>query len=91
MRSTWSMIIIPLIAMLDTSAQADAKTGFPLIYEQDFEEQEAIYGFVFSDPAPWFVTGGKDGGLALEYAGRGDYEPKVRSPLIIRLHTLSIL
>jgi hypothetical protein len=79
------MIIIPFIAMLDTSAQADAKTGFPLIYEQDFEEQGAIYGFVFSDPASWFVTGGKDGGLALEYAGRGDYKPRVRSPLIIGL------
>jgi hypothetical protein len=85
MRFIWYLIIIPFVFSLNTKAQADSKTGFPLIYEQDFSAQEAIHGFVFSDPAPWFVTSGKDGGLALEYAGRGDYEPRVRSPLIIGL------
>ena len=79
------LIIFFSIISLNTSAQADSNTGFPLIYQQDFEEQEAIREFVFSDPAPWFLTGGKDGGMALEYAGRGDYEPRVRSPLIIGL------
>jgi hypothetical protein len=79
------LIIIPLLISLNTSAQEDDKTGFPLIYKQDFVTMEAIHGFVFSDPAPWFVTSGKNGGLALEYAGRGDYEPRVRSPLIIGL------
>jgi hypothetical protein len=85
MKYIWCIIIIPLIISLNTSAQADKKTGFPLIYEEDFIKLEAIHGFVFSDPAPWFVTSGKDGGLALEYVGRGDYEPRVRSPLIIGL------
>ena len=85
MRFAWYLIIFTFIISLNTSAQADSKTGFPLIYKQDFEEREAIHGFVFSDPAPWFLTSGKDGGLALEYAGRGDYEPRVRSPLIIGL------
>ena len=79
------LTIFFLLIVLNTSAQADSKTGFPLIYEQDFEEQEAIREFIFSDPAPWFVTGGKDGGLALEYAGRGEYKPRVRSPMIIGL------
>jgi len=78
-------IIFSAIIPPRTSAQADLKTGFPLIYQQDFKEHEAIQGFVFSDPAPWFLTGGKDGGMALEYAGRGDYEPRVSSPLIIGL------
>ncbi len=85
MRTTGYLIIFSLFISLNISAQSDLKTGFPLIYKQDFTEQEAIHGFVFSDPAPWFLTGGKDGGLALEYAGRGDYEPRVRSPLIIGL------
>lgn len=85
MKFTWYLIIFFHIISLYASAQADSKTGYPLIYKQGFEEQEAILEFVFSDPAPWFLTGGKDGGLALEYAGRGDYEPRVRSPLIIGL------
>ncbi len=85
MRLVWYLIIFSAIIPLSTIAQADSKTGFPLIYKQDFEEPEAIYEFVYSDPAPWFMTGGKDGGMALEYAGRGDYEPRVRSPLIIGL------
>jgi hypothetical protein len=77
------MIII--FVGLHAGAQPDAKTGYPLIFAEDFERPEAIRGFVFSDPAPWFLTGGKEGGFALEYAGRGDYRPKVRSPLIIGL------
>lgn len=85
MKFTWQLIILSFIITFNTSAQVDSKTGFPLIYRQDFEEPQAIQGFVFSDPSPWFVTGGKDGGLALEYAGRGDYKPRVRSPLIIGL------
>ena len=85
MRVTLFLIIISFVISFNTSAQSDSKTGFPLIYKQDFNEPGAIQEFVFSDPAPWFVTGGKDGGMALEYAGRGDYEPRVRSPLIIGL------
>jgi len=85
MKFAWYLIVFSFIISLNTNAQADSKTGLPLIYKQDFEEPGAIRGFVFSDPAPWFLTGGKDGGLALEYAGRGDYEPRVRSPLIIGL------
>jgi hypothetical protein len=85
MRFTLYLIIISFVISFNTSAQSDSKSGFPLIYKQDFNEAVAIHGFVFSDPAPWFLTGGKDGGLALEYAGRGDYEPRVRSPLIIGL------
>jgi len=85
MRFTLYLIIISSVISFHTSAQSDSKTGFPLIYKQDFNEPGDIHGFVFSDPASWFLTGGKDGRLALEYAGRGDYEPRVRSPLIIGL------
>ena len=76
---------MPFIFSLTSGEQDDYKTGFSLIYEQDFEDNEAISGFVFSDPGPWFLTSGKEKGLALEFAGRGDYQPRVRSPLIIGL------
>ena len=85
MKSTLFTIMLFSIGLFPALAQEDAKTGFPLLYEQDFERQGAIGGFVFSDPAPWFLTGGKEGGLALEYAGRGAYQPTIRSPLIIGL------
>jgi hypothetical protein len=85
MKFVWYLIVFFFIISFNTSAQDDSRTGFPLIYQEDFEEPGAIRKFVFSDPAPWFVTGGKDGGKALEYAGRGDYKPRVRSPLIIGL------
>jgi hypothetical protein len=79
-----SLIIILCFAF--TSWQnSDTKTGFPLAYEQNFEDPSSIEGFVFSDPEPWFLTGGKDGGWALEFAGTGNYQTKVRSPLIIGL------
>jgi hypothetical protein len=85
MKFTWFFIIVAFVTPLGSLAQADLKTGYPRVYEQDFNSPEAIHDFVFSDPAPWFVTGGMGGGMALEYAGRGAYEPQVRSPLIIGL------
>jgi hypothetical protein len=83
----YTLFIITVLCMgsSDTCGQEDEKTGFPLLYEEDFERQETIGGFVFSDPAPWFLTSGNDGGFALEYAGRGDYQPRVRSPRVIGL------
>ena len=63
----------------------DARTGFPLVYEQDFEDPSAVMEFVFSDPESWFLTSGKDGGRALECAGKGNYEPEVISPFIVGL------
>ena len=85
MKITRLFILVLLFQPAGLEAQVDRKTGFPLIYEENFKGPDAILGFVFSDPAPWFVTGGMGGGFALEYAGRGDYEPSVRSPLIIGL------
>ena len=85
MRNTLIIIVLLSILPVCVTAQEDASTGFPLLYQQDFFRQEDLVGFVFSDPAPWFLTGGKDGGLALEYAGRGNYKPKVSSPLVIGL------
>ena len=82
---TWFIITILWIGSSCINGQEDAKTGFPLLYKEDFEGQETIRGFVFSDPAPWFLTSGKDGGFALEYAGRGDYQPGIRSPRVIGL------
>ena len=65
---------------------SDPKTGFPLAYEQDFENPASMNGFVFSDPESWFLTGGKGGGRSLEFAGKGNYQPRVSSP-----HSLGLI
>ena len=79
------LLILPLCFSFTNDRAGDAKSGFPLVYEQDFEDPSSIGGFVFSDPESWFLTGGKDGGWALEFAGRGNYKTKVRSPFIVGL------
>ncbi|MCK4748894.1 MAG: hypothetical protein KAT15_17695, partial [Bacteroidales bacterium] len=79
------LVALILCIAFTSEPRSDVKTGFPLIYEQDFEDLSSIDGFVFSDPEPWFLTGGKDGGRALEFAGKGNYQTKVRSPFIIGL------
>lgn len=82
-------LVITLICLTGCSCSlrnaSDGKTGFPLAYEQDFEDPASISGFEFTDPASWFRTSGNGGGWALECAGAGDYQPKVRSPFSIAL------
>jgi hypothetical protein len=81
-----SVLLLAGILMLRSPVPVnDAESGFPLACTQDFETTASIGGFVFSDPQAWFLTGGMGGGRALEFAGRGDYEPKVRSPYIVGL------
>jgi len=81
-----AFILIIISSCAFTGRQnSDTKTGFPLAYELDFEDPASIERFVFADPEPWFLTGGKNGGWALEFAGKGNYETKVRSPLIVGL------
>lgn len=67
------------------AGSSDPETGFPLVYHQNFEDPGTMGDFVFSDPGPWFLTGGRDGGRALELAGKGSYEPEFRSPHSIGL------
>ena len=81
-----AIALIVLVGCASTGKKDnDSKTGFPLAYEQDFEDPSSIDGFVFSDPESWFLTGGKDGGWSLEFAGKGSYKTRVRSPLIVSL------
>lgn len=84
-RSRSGLLLAGLLMFRPPAPVNDVKSGFPLAYEEDFETHSPIGGFVFSDPGAWFLTGGVGGGKALEFAGRGDYEPKVRSPYIVGL------
>jgi hypothetical protein len=85
MKETLFLLTLLNINMFCSLAQEDVKTGFPMLYKQDFTRPDDMGRFVFADPAPWFLTGGKNGGYAMEYAGRGEYRPRVRSPLVICL------
>ncbi len=54
-------------------------------YRQSFDTPESLRDFTFTDPDKWrYVDNGLAGG-ALEFAGRGNYTPPVRSPYSIGL------
>ena len=59
--------------------------GYRLAYTQSFDDPHSIAQFEFTDPERWQINPeGKDCG-ALEFTGMGDYQPAVRSPVIIGL------
>jgi hypothetical protein len=90
MKSYASILILLIYPVLVLGGSGDWKTGFPLVYEQDFEDPSSLDDFVFADPGPWFLTGGNGGGKGLEWAGKGEYQPPYRSPFgIAVLSTLS--
>jgi hypothetical protein len=64
----------------------DLPEGYSLLYSQDFESENAIDDFEFTDPAEWRLAE-KKGTRALEFTGTGKYRPKVRSPNTIALLT----
>ncbi|MFQ6132421.1 MAG: hypothetical protein ACE5R4_10330 [Armatimonadota bacterium] len=62
----------------------DVPAGYRLLYSQDFEDEDAIGDFEFTDPTKWRLSE-EEGNHALEFTGTGDYKPEVRSPNIIGL------
>ncbi len=52
-------------------------------YQEDFENDHALEGFEFSDPGAWQIVQKGKPGSALEFTGKGNYQPPVRSPHII--------
>ena len=63
----------------------DTKSGFALVYEQDFESPGSTEDFVFTDADKWRLSAGRSEGKSLEFTGMGEYHPRVRSPFIIGL------
>ena len=62
------------------ASEAKVPAGYKLLYSQDFEKEEAIRDFEFTDPSRWKI-GRRDGNGYLEFLGGDKYRPKVRSPI----------
>lgn len=56
-----------------------------LAYQQDFNSEDAIQEFEFTDPSVWRMNSDGNGSMALECFERAKYEPEVRSPFAIGL------
>lgn len=59
-------------------------SGYRLVYSQDFEGEDALSDFEFTYPAGWRIAA-KGDTHCLEFFGRHQYRPKVRSPFTIGL------
>ncbi|HPD45636.1 MAG TPA: PmoA family protein [Anaerohalosphaeraceae bacterium] len=59
--------------------------GLKLVYSQDFDDPASIRDFEFTTPGKWTWSDKGNGSGALEHLGPGDYQPKVRSPIVIGL------
>ena len=66
------------------AAEDHIPSGYKLLYEQKFEEPDAIKGLQMTDPAAWKYSREEKGG-ALELAAQSKYKPEVRSPVNISL------
>lgn len=80
--------LLVALAVLGLTAAAEQPAGIPadyqLLYQQDFENPQALHDFVMTDPAAWKI-GRHEKGAALELARQSKYQPPVRSPLNIAL------
>jgi hypothetical protein len=54
-------------------------------YQQDFEKNDVLKKFRFTQPDKWIVSEGNTG-MALEFTGISDYQPPFRSP-----HTIGLI
>lgn len=69
---------------LSDEVSANIPANYRLVYSQDFEGDDPLGDFQFTDPDKWQLAR-MDDNHALEFIGRGKYRPKVRSPFIIGL------
>lgn len=76
MRNT--LLLFFWVALLVGCTTKDKKTGYPLVYQQNFDLKESINDFQFSNPEKWIWNNG-----TLANTGQGDYQPPFRSPFIV--------
>ena len=63
---------------------AGIPTDYKLVYEQKFNDADALKGFRFTDPSAWRLSQSNDV-AALELTKQSKYSPVVRSPVNIAL------
>ena len=66
------------------AAEDHIPSGYKLLYEQKFEEPDALKAFQMTDANAWKFSREEKGG-ALELAAQSKYKPEVRSPVNIAL------
>ena len=66
------------------AAEDHIPNGYKLLYEQTFENPDAIRQFQMTDANAWKFSNEEKGG-ALELAAQSKYKPEVRSPVNIAL------
>jgi len=59
--------------------------GYTLVYSQDFESEQAIADFRFTDAGAWRVAEDAQGNGYLDLYGASNYQPTYRSPMNIGL------
>src|SRR5687768_18193182 len=78
--------IVSLLFIIPLFLQAqDVPKGFKLVYDQNFDQDNVVKDFRFTQPDKWVLSEGKSG-KALEFTGISDYQPPFRSP-----HTIGLI
>lgn len=85
MKTLCAFCLIVLTALCFPGQSQHTPKNYKLVYEQSFNNREAIKDFVFTQRDKWILSEGKKG-EALEFTGISDYQPPFRSP-----HTLGFI
>lgn len=80
-----SFLIIALMGVSSSNYAQQVPKGYKLVYEEDFEKDNAMEQFRFTQPSKWVSSAGKTG-KALEFTGISEYQPPFRSP-----HTIGLI
>jgi hypothetical protein len=79
------LTILPFLLIATFVCGQELPSGYTLIYDQNFDEENATNDFRFTQPEKWISAEGKTG-KALEFTGISEYQPPHRSP-----HTIGII
>jgi len=66
------------VFFIEAKSQKNPK-GYKVVYEQSFDDENAMNTFVFTQEDKWILSDGKKG-KALEFTGISQYQPPFRSP-----------
>lgn len=85
-------ILLALFVLLYAEArsaekESQAEDSYEVVYEQDFDGDEVLEDFQFTDPKAWKMGKTAEGRGYLELFGKSQYKPKAYSPLNIALLT----
>jgi hypothetical protein len=83
MKTLKAIVLLMLISSM--ACAQELPSGYTLVYDQNFDEENLPGDFRFTQPEKWISADGK-AGRSLEFTGISDYQPPHRSP-----HTIGII